>query len=391
MADPSLRVLREAFRALGGSEMPPVEDGTQELIEELSVSLDELRAAQEELADAATRLASERTRALESSDFYTAIFLGLPFSCIVLDAAGVIRAANDEAAQLVGVERRFLVGKPLVLFTRRGLDVARLTRASRQQAPTRIRVRSRNGDTRDLQFDVRPLPVPPGGLLLTARSPVAEPERAAPPPPADDRAVLDACLADVRRLLTVPYASMSLTRTIDSPGRASWAGEVLADAHNDLDALVRKLRLWDWLRASAFAAIEEEDPVAANVVLGDLEKLVVSFLPRDVEFHQALEVTSRARVSPYLRDALGVVVASMGFDMTEGAIELGASDVGDWLVVDISARHPNPGPGPGLGSAARLLLQPVMARVRAWVRGEGGRLDGLGDPPLTAQLVVPTR
>ncbi len=389
MADPSLRVLREAFRSLGGRDMSSVEDATQELIEELSVSLDELRAAQEELADAATRLTSERTQALESSDFYTAIFLGLPISCIVLDAAGVIRAANDEAAQLVGVERRFLVGKPLVLFTRRGLDVARLTRASRQQAPARIRVRARHGDTRDLQFDVRPLLMPPGGLLLTARSPVAEPERAAPLPPADDRAVLEACLADVRRLITVPYASMSLTRRIDSPGRAPGAGEILADAHNDLDTLVRKLRLWDWLRSSAFSAGKDEDAVDANVVLGDLERLVASFLPRDVEFHQAFQVTSRASVSPYLRDALGAIVASMGADMTEGVIELRASDVGDWLVVDLSAtRHDT---RPGISDAAPLLLQPVMARVRAWVRGEGGRLDGLGDPPLTAQLVIPTR
>ncbi len=82
----------------------------QGVVEELHVAEEELRQQNDELAAQRTALESERYRYIDLFEF-------APDGYLVTDLFGVIREANRAAGDLLDMEQRFLVGKPLMLFT----------------------------------------------------------------------------------------------------------------------------------------------------------------------------------------------------------------------------------------------------------------------------------
>ena len=78
-------------------------------IEELYVAEEELRLQHAELLGARTELEDQRRR-------YEELFQLAPDAYIVTDPRGIVREVNRAAADLVGVEARFLLGKPLMTF-----------------------------------------------------------------------------------------------------------------------------------------------------------------------------------------------------------------------------------------------------------------------------------
>ena len=84
-----------------------------EVIEELSVALEELHVQQEELILANLQLELEHQRYQELFDF-------APDAYLVTDGKGVIHKANRAAATMLNVREKMLVGKPLTVFIPRG-------------------------------------------------------------------------------------------------------------------------------------------------------------------------------------------------------------------------------------------------------------------------------
>jgi diguanylate cyclase (GGDEF)-like protein/PAS domain S-box-containing protein len=86
--------------------------GTEDLratIEELYVAEEELRWQHEELLSARAELEDQRRR-------YEELFQLAPDAYVVTNPLGIVREVNRAAAALVGVEPRFLIGKPLMTF-----------------------------------------------------------------------------------------------------------------------------------------------------------------------------------------------------------------------------------------------------------------------------------
>jgi PAS domain S-box-containing protein len=78
-------------------------------MEELRVAEEELRVVSEQVASADQALYAERER-------YRALFQANPAAHLVTDLVGVVSEANQQAVELLGVDHRHLVGKPLVTF-----------------------------------------------------------------------------------------------------------------------------------------------------------------------------------------------------------------------------------------------------------------------------------
>ncbi|WP_017655135.1 PAS domain S-box protein [Fortiea contorta] len=81
----------------------------QQTLEELQVVEEELRQRNEELATAHEIAELERQR-------YQDLFEFAPDGYLVTDTQGIIQEANQAAAIMLGVQQKFLVGKPLVVF-----------------------------------------------------------------------------------------------------------------------------------------------------------------------------------------------------------------------------------------------------------------------------------
>ena len=89
-----------------------VDEALRELdvaLEELRVTEEEIRAQQEALDTGGRRNEAERER-------YQALFVLAPAAYLVTDPAGLIREANLRAVALLGIDHRFVTGKPLVSF-----------------------------------------------------------------------------------------------------------------------------------------------------------------------------------------------------------------------------------------------------------------------------------
>src|SRR6476661_10252202 len=87
-------------------------DSTEDLrmaIEELYVAEEELRLQHEELLGVRAELEDQRRR-------YEELFQLAPDAYLVTNPMGIVREANRAAAELIGVEPRFLLGKPLMSF-----------------------------------------------------------------------------------------------------------------------------------------------------------------------------------------------------------------------------------------------------------------------------------
>jgi PAS domain S-box-containing protein len=104
--------LRRQNKNLNSEEADLITESITELqtaLEELQVADAELRQQNEELITARTALESERHRYLDLFEF-------APDAYLVTTREGTIREANQAAAQLFEIARRFLIGKPLTNY-----------------------------------------------------------------------------------------------------------------------------------------------------------------------------------------------------------------------------------------------------------------------------------
>jgi PAS domain S-box-containing protein len=129
-----------------GRLLPEALAELDEAIEELSVTGEELRSQTAELASTREALEAERHR-------YQELFQSAPVAYLVTDSLGRVREANRAAAALLGVEQRFLAGKPLAAYVA-GSDrwgfrsmVTRLHRGEEERVRERpLRFRRRGGE-----------------------------------------------------------------------------------------------------------------------------------------------------------------------------------------------------------------------------------------------------
>jgi PAS domain S-box-containing protein len=85
-------------------------------LEELDVALEELRVTEEEVRAQQAALHAGGRRGEAERERYQALFVLAPAAYLVTDPAGVIREANLRAVALLGIDHRFVKGKPLVSF-----------------------------------------------------------------------------------------------------------------------------------------------------------------------------------------------------------------------------------------------------------------------------------
>ncbi|HEX8551269.1 MAG TPA: PAS domain S-box protein [Abditibacteriaceae bacterium] len=85
-------------------------------LEELQTSYEELRVAEEELLQQNETLCDMRAIVEEERLRYQELFNLAPDGYIVTDHNGVISEANLAALEMLGIEMRFLLGKPMVAF-----------------------------------------------------------------------------------------------------------------------------------------------------------------------------------------------------------------------------------------------------------------------------------
>jgi PAS domain S-box-containing protein len=115
-----IELLRERLKSSRQSAVA-LEPGIAAVLVDLQSSLDDLAAtARVEMAardeTAATRSQLEEEEDEEEEERYRDLFDLAPEAYFVTNALGMIRAANTAAADMLGVERGFLAGKPLAAF-----------------------------------------------------------------------------------------------------------------------------------------------------------------------------------------------------------------------------------------------------------------------------------
>jgi two-component system, cell cycle sensor histidine kinase and response regulator CckA len=91
-------------------------DASTAAFEELLVAVEELRVAEEELRRQNEDLTAAHAAVAEERRRYQHLFQYAPDAYLLTDLNGLIREANHSAANLLGVQPRFLVGKTLVSF-----------------------------------------------------------------------------------------------------------------------------------------------------------------------------------------------------------------------------------------------------------------------------------
>ena len=159
---------RATPRPGGGGLLPEALAELDVAIEELSVTGEELRSQTDELATAREALEAERYR-------YQELFQSAPVAYLVSDPLARIGEANRAAAALLGVEQRFLAGKPLAAYVT-GSDrwgfrtmVNRLHRGEDERVRERpLRLRRRGGEVVTVAATIEPVRRP-GGELLALR------------------------------------------------------------------------------------------------------------------------------------------------------------------------------------------------------------------------------
>lgn len=87
-----------------------------EALEELQTAVEELKVAQEEILSSNEELATARQALEGERQRYQDLFEFAPDGYLVTDEFGIIQEANRAATILLGVSRKFLIGKPLVQF-----------------------------------------------------------------------------------------------------------------------------------------------------------------------------------------------------------------------------------------------------------------------------------
>jgi PAS domain S-box-containing protein len=87
-----------------------------EAIEELGSALEELRVSEEQLRSQADEAASTRRLLEDERRRYRELFELAPFPYLITDRVGVIREANRRACAALRVQRRFLIGRPMITY-----------------------------------------------------------------------------------------------------------------------------------------------------------------------------------------------------------------------------------------------------------------------------------
>ncbi|MBE9051396.1 PAS domain S-box protein [Nostocales cyanobacterium LEGE 11386] len=88
----------------------------QEVIAEISISLEELHVSAEEIQQQNQELIATRYLVETERQRYQDIFNFAPDGYLVTDVGGIIQEANYAAAQLLNVRQSYLIGKPLSVF-----------------------------------------------------------------------------------------------------------------------------------------------------------------------------------------------------------------------------------------------------------------------------------
>ncbi len=158
-------------RASESPSSPP--DRVEDAFEELTATLEELQATEEELRHQNQELASTRVSLEAERQRYRDLFEFAPDAYLVTDAAGTIREANRTAAYLLGVEQRFLTGKPLAVFVVEESRLSFQAELNRQHQEDRVRewevqMRSRQGTVFDAAVTVAAVR-DGGGVPVTLR------------------------------------------------------------------------------------------------------------------------------------------------------------------------------------------------------------------------------
>ena len=87
-----------------------------EMVEELGSALEELRVSEEQLRSQADEAASSLRLLEDERRRYRELFELAPFPYLITDRVGVIREANRRACVALRVQRRFLIGRPMITY-----------------------------------------------------------------------------------------------------------------------------------------------------------------------------------------------------------------------------------------------------------------------------------
>jgi PAS domain S-box-containing protein len=251
-----LRAVRDHGDQFHGRLMAADDPVLAEALAELGTALEELRVTEEQFLSEeiyVTSVQSERER-------FRQLFEQAPFAYLVTDRDGVVLEANPRASGLLGVDRQWLAGKPLVNFVhlddrrtlrQRLLRPERLEQAEwvlrllpRHAEPVLARVlvgilRAPDGGPETLAWLLRELPAQASGLagLLTPAG--GHPADSGPGQP--DWEALSAALQDVAEaVITVLGCDGAGLMLADAQGRLSWvtatdeSGRAFEQAQRDL-------------------------------------------------------------------------------------------------------------------------------------------------------------
>lgn len=119
-----------------------------ETLEDLSTALEELHVAGDELRHQNEELAAARQIVEAQRQRYQELFEFAPDAYLVTDPEGTIQEANSAAAILLGVDPKFLIGKPLAVFLSGGDQTTFYERVTRLQEATQ--------SVEDWQLSVQP-------------------------------------------------------------------------------------------------------------------------------------------------------------------------------------------------------------------------------------------
>src|SRR5437763_9897857 len=108
--------MRSQLASIRRGYRDPATGPSREAAEDLRATIEELYVAEEELRLEHEELLRARAEADDQRRRYEELFQLAPDAYVVTNALGVVREANRAAAEMLGVEPRFLVGKPLATF-----------------------------------------------------------------------------------------------------------------------------------------------------------------------------------------------------------------------------------------------------------------------------------
>jgi PAS domain S-box-containing protein len=142
--------IRLAGISLDISDRKQAELALQEAYAELSVANEELQSALEDLIAVSEELQQRNLQLTLERQRYQDLFDFAPDGYLVTDTNGVIQEANQAAALLLSVERKYLVGKPVSVFTsetdrRAFYDCVNQSSAMLQPQTWQLSFRSRQG------------------------------------------------------------------------------------------------------------------------------------------------------------------------------------------------------------------------------------------------------